>query len=73
MWVWPIAIYLFLIGIFCRSGDAGRAVASLLPAGGRCRQYIAAPATPADCRATAPVILGLVILRSTCSRRPSGS
>ncbi len=96
-WDWPIAIYLFLIGIsaglvtlavllrrfdpqavgaestllrttlivgpgavilgllilvfhlFCRSGDAGRAVTSLLPAGGRCRQYVAAH--HADCRA----------------------
>ena len=34
---------------FCWSGDAGRAVTSLLPAGGRCRQYVAAH--HADCRA----------------------
>ncbi len=34
---------------FCRSGDAGRAVTSLLPAGRWCKQYVAAH--HADCRA----------------------
>ncbi len=49
VWDWPIAIYLFFDWYFCRSGDAGRAVTSLLPSGRRCRQYVAAH--HADCRA----------------------
>ncbi len=49
VWDWPIAIYLFFDWYFCWSGDAGRDVTSRLPAGGRCRQHVAAH--HADCRA----------------------
>ena len=48
VWDWPIAIYLFLIGI-----SAGLVTLAVLLrrfyAGGRCRQYVAAH--HADCRA----------------------
>ncbi|GDK80833.1 formate-dependent nitrite reductase membrane subunit [Escherichia coli] len=49
VWDWPIAIYLFLIGISAGLVTLSVLLRRLLPAGGRCRQYVAAH--HADCRA----------------------
>ena len=49
VWDWPIAIYLFLIGISAGLVTLAVLLRRCLPAGGRCRQYVVAH--HADCRA----------------------